>query len=192
MLQAMAVAVASSACGKEVSGESFLLAVGRETHVREFRTRYEIAASLLARESDWQRIADRLGHAQTALGSVVTAAYCFAKHADDFEQAVVTALSLGGNASSIGAMTGAISGARLGTGAIPRRWCEKLEQGVISVDSMRALARGCLHRSQTHAHAQNSAFESKVLYASPSSRVLAKTPRDFYMPNYEVCVRMSV
>eukprot|EP00291_Cryptomonas_curvata_P025643 CAMPEP_0172174232 /NCGR_PEP_ID=MMETSP1050-20130122/13534_1 /TAXON_ID=233186 /ORGANISM="Cryptomonas curvata, Strain CCAP979/52" /LENGTH=337 /DNA_ID=CAMNT_0012846153 /DNA_START=97 /DNA_END=1107 /DNA_ORIENTATION=+ len=28
-------------------------------------------------------------------------------------------------------------------------------------------------------------FESKVLYASPSSRVLAKTPRDFYMPNYE-------
>ena len=30
-----------------------------------------------------------------------------------------------------------------------------------------------------------SVFESKVLYASPSSRVLAKTPRDFYMPNYE-------
>ena len=28
-------------------------------------------------------------------------------------------------------------------------------------------------------------FENKVLYASPSSRVLAKTPRDFYMPNYE-------
>ena len=28
-------------------------------------------------------------------------------------------------------------------------------------------------------------FESKILYASPSSRVLAKTPRDFYMPNYE-------
>lgn len=30
-----------------------------------------------------------------------------------------------------------------------------------------------------------SLFESKVLYASPTSRVLTKTPRDFYMPNYE-------
>lgn len=30
-----------------------------------------------------------------------------------------------------------------------------------------------------------SLFESKVLYASPTSRILAKTPRDFYMPNYE-------
>ena len=28
-------------------------------------------------------------------------------------------------------------------------------------------------------------FENKVLYASPSNRVLTKTPRDFYMPNYE-------
>ena len=24
-----------------------------------------------------------------------------------------------------------------------------------------------------------------MLYASPSNRVLSKTPRDFYMPNYE-------
>ena len=30
-----------------------------------------------------------------------------------------------------------------------------------------------------------SMFEGKVLYASPTSRVLTKTPRDFYMPNYE-------
>ena len=30
-----------------------------------------------------------------------------------------------------------------------------------------------------------SLLESKVLYASPTSRVLTKTPRDFYMPNYE-------
>lgn len=30
-----------------------------------------------------------------------------------------------------------------------------------------------------------SMFESKVLYASPSNRTLTKTPRDFYMPNYE-------
>jgi len=30
-----------------------------------------------------------------------------------------------------------------------------------------------------------SAFENKVVYASPASRTLAKTPKDFYMPSYE-------
>lgn len=140
VLQAMAVAVAASARGKEVSGESFLLAVGRETHVREFRTRYEIAASLLARESDWKRIADRLGNAQTALGSVVTAAYCFARSPASFEDTVTYAVYLAGNTAAIAAMAGAISGAHLGIGAIPPRWTQHLERGAVTVERMRTAA----------------------------------------------------
>lgn len=140
VLQAMAVAVAASAAGKEVSGESFLLAVGRETHVREFRTRYEIAASLLARESDWQRIVDRIGNAQTALGSVVTAAYCFARTPASFEDTVTYAVYLAGNTAAIAAMAGAISGAHLGIGAIPRRWTEHLERGAVTIERLRNVA----------------------------------------------------
>jgi poly(ADP-ribose) glycohydrolase ARH3 len=139
-LQAIAVAVAASARGKEVSGESFLLAVGRETHVREFRTRYEIAASLLARESEWKRIADRLGNAPTALGSVVTAAYCFARSPGSFEETVTYAIYLAGNTAAIAAMAGAISGAHLGMGAIPTRWTQHLEHGVVTLERMRTAA----------------------------------------------------
>jgi len=140
VLQAVAVAVAASARGKEVSGESFLLAIGRETQVREFRKRYEIAASLLARASDWKRIADRLGNAQTALGSVVTAAYCFARSPGSFEDTVAYAVYLAGNTAAIAAMAGAISGAHLGIGAIPARWTQHLEHGRVTLERMRAAA----------------------------------------------------
>jgi len=140
-LQAIAVAVAASARDKEVSGESFLLAIGRETHVREFRTRYEIAASLLARESEWKRIADRLGNAQTALGSVVTAAYCFARSPKSFEETVAYAVYLAGNTAAIASMAGAISGAHLGIGGIPTRWTQHLERGPVTVERMRLAAQ---------------------------------------------------
>jgi poly(ADP-ribose) glycohydrolase ARH3 len=141
VLQATAVAVAASARGKDVSGESFLLAIGRETHMREFRKRYEIAASLLARESPWKRIADRLGNAQTALGSVVTAAYCFARSPASFEETVTYAVYLAGNTAAIAAMAGAISGAHLGIDAIPKRWTERLEHGRVTIERIRIAAR---------------------------------------------------
>lgn len=139
-LQAAAVAVAASAAGHGISGESFLLAIGRETSVREYRKRYEIAASLLARDSDWNRIVERLGNATTALGSVVTAAYCFARSPQSFESSVSYAVFLAGNTASIAAMTGAISGAYLGVSAIPPRWRDALENGKVSAARLHDLA----------------------------------------------------
>ena len=44
----------------------------------------------------------------------------------DFETAIVTAVNLGGKADTIGAMVGALAGARLGFGAIPSRWLDNL------------------------------------------------------------------
>ncbi|MGB9921103.1 MAG: ADP-ribosylglycohydrolase family protein [Moorellales bacterium] len=43
------------------------------------------------------------------------------------KEVVVEAASLGGDADTIAAMTGAISGAWLGIGAIPEEWAAKLE-----------------------------------------------------------------
>lgn len=139
-LQATAVAVAASAAGKEISGESFLLAIGRESNVREYRKRYEIAAALLSRETEWKRIVDRLGNSRAALGSVVTAAYCFARNPASFAGAVAFAVYLAGNASAIAAMTGAISGAYLGVEAIPAHWRAGLERGAVSPERLRDLA----------------------------------------------------
>ncbi|EDM75825.1 probable ADP-ribosylglycohydrolase [Plesiocystis pacifica SIR-1] len=44
----------------------------------------------------------------------------------EFERAVITAVNLGGDADTIGAMVGAIQGARRGLGQIPERWLDGL------------------------------------------------------------------
>jgi poly(ADP-ribose) glycohydrolase ARH3 len=141
VLHAIGVAVAASAAGQELSPEGFLLSVGREATMREYRTRYEIAAALTVRETEWKRVVERLGNTQSALGSVVTAAYCFARSPASFEETVAFAVYLAGNTASIAAMAGALSGAYLGYRAIPIRWVEKLERGPVSPERLRGLAQ---------------------------------------------------
>ena len=50
-----------------------------------------------------------------------------ALHPDDYEAAIGLALWQGGDTDTIGAMTGAISGARLGSDAIPSQALDHLE-----------------------------------------------------------------
>jgi poly(ADP-ribose) glycohydrolase ARH3 len=78
-------------------------------------------------EQDRAKVASELGHGIEAFDSVPTAIYSFLTHAQSFAEAVVYAISLGGDTDTIGAMTGAISGAYLGVGAIPQLWKEQLE-----------------------------------------------------------------
>jgi len=72
-------------------------------------------------------VIDFLGNGVEAFKSVPTAVHCFLRHPDCFEEAVVEAVSLGGDTDTIASMTGAISGAWLGIEAIPEKWAEKLE-----------------------------------------------------------------
>jgi poly(ADP-ribose) glycohydrolase ARH3 len=65
---------------------------------------------------------------EAAFNSVPTAVYSFLR-ADSFKDAVVYAVSLGGDTDTIAAMTGAISGAYYGEGGIPEEWEKKLEEG---------------------------------------------------------------
>jgi poly(ADP-ribose) glycohydrolase ARH3 len=78
-------------------------------------------------QSDKDRVVRELGHGIEAFNSVPTAIYAFLSQHGFFVPAVLGAVSLGGDADTIGAMTGAISGAYLGAGAIPARWRAKLE-----------------------------------------------------------------
>ena len=43
-----------------------------------------------------------------------------------FEQALISAVNLGGDADTVGAVTGALAGAKWGERAIPTRWLEPL------------------------------------------------------------------
>jgi len=139
-LHATAVACAFNARDKPIDPAGFLLMVGKEAGMREFRERYESAARAVERELDAQRVIDILGNGKSALGSVATAAYCFARHRESFEHAVAGALALGGAASRIAAMTGAIAGAYLGLEAIPKRWREGLEGERIGGHTMGEIA----------------------------------------------------
>ncbi|WP_041304129.1 ADP-ribosylglycohydrolase family protein [Kyrpidia tusciae] len=48
--------------------------------------------------------------------------------AENFEDAVVRAVNLGGDADTIGAIAGGLAGIFWGVEAIPRRWLEKLSR----------------------------------------------------------------
>lgn len=49
-------------------------------------------------------------------------------HADSFESALITVVNQGGDADTIGAVTGAIAGARYGLSGIPGRWLTPLKE----------------------------------------------------------------
>ncbi len=77
-----------------------------------------------------RKVARALGVGFTAPDSVPTAIFSFLIHHSSFEDAVVFAVNLGGDADTIGAMCGAVAGAYLGIEAIPDRWLDALEDGV--------------------------------------------------------------
>lgn len=49
-------------------------------------------------------------------------------HTDDLESALIRAVNLGGETDSIGAVTGALSGAAYGVGAIPDKWIDFIDE----------------------------------------------------------------
>ncbi|HUU65189.1 MAG TPA: ADP-ribosylglycohydrolase family protein [Dehalococcoidales bacterium] len=81
----------------------------------------------LLRQSDKTRVVLELGNGIEAFNSVPAAIYSFLSQPHSFARAVFLAISLGGDTDTIGAMTGAISGAYLGFDAIPYKWRDKLE-----------------------------------------------------------------
>jgi ADP-ribosyl-[dinitrogen reductase] hydrolase len=62
------------------------------------------------------------------------ALFCF-MNAGSFEDAVISAVNLGGDADTVGACCGALAGACWGMGAIPERWLRDLEgySGILSM-----------------------------------------------------------
>lgn len=74
---------------------------------------------------------------QVALYEGVTAA--------DAESAIVRAVNRGGDADTIGAVAGAVAGARFGASALPDRWLDALE----AADELRRLGNELVHLTPT-------------------------------------------
>jgi len=99
---------------------------------------------LLNKDVTKKEIISELGNGEAAFNSVPTAIYSFLRF-DHFEDSVTYAVSLGGDTDTIGAMTGAISGAYYGEGAIPNEWVEKLEEGEKGKSYIKRLAEELYH-----------------------------------------------
>lgn len=95
----------------------------------EFRNRLDCMERLLESAPSRKEVIFQLGNDFRATHSVCTAIYAFLRYPDSFEEALVYAVNLGGDTDTIGAMTGAISGAYHGKQGIPSRWLDRLEDG---------------------------------------------------------------
>ncbi|MDH5623604.1 MAG: ADP-ribosylglycohydrolase family protein [Candidatus Bathyarchaeota archaeon] len=128
-IQACAVALAVTADpSSELDSHRFLRKLKDFTPNELYKRKLERAWELLG-EKNKVKVARELGNGVEAYNSVLTAIYCFLRNWVSFEDSVLYAVSLGGDTDTIGAMTGAISGAFHGVEAIPERWKSGLEKG---------------------------------------------------------------
>ena len=126
-LQAYAIALATqSDPSSAFQGGEFLRRLTDFIKHEVYKQKLKSVEELLG-EKDRSKVVAELGHGIEAFNSVPTAIYSFLSHPSSFEEAVIYAISLGGDTDTIGAMTGAISGAYLGIEAIPSKWQERLE-----------------------------------------------------------------
>ena len=129
-LQACAVALAVNLeTSRAFAPEEFLAKLCAFIHNVVYKQKLARIRMLL-NETDRARVVAELGNGIEAFNSVPTAIYSFLLHPSSFEDAILFAVSLGGDTDTIGAMTGAISGAYLGIGSIPDKWWGKLENGL--------------------------------------------------------------
>jgi poly(ADP-ribose) glycohydrolase ARH3 len=126
-LQAYAVALAVGLePGKAFDSQGFLSRLGELTQHETYKKKLESVAMLLG-EADKAKAVAELGNGVEAFNSVPTAIYSFLSHPDSLKEAILFAVSLGGDTDTIAAMTGAIAGAYLGVDAVPNKWRMKLE-----------------------------------------------------------------
>ena len=128
VLQAAAVALAvRSGDGSPLDPGEFLGALRGLASQAVYIGKLEAIERLLKEGPDPGRVVLELGNGIEAFNSVPTAIFSFLANRDSFEGAVLYAVGLGGDSDTIGAMTGAISGAYLGAKALPRSWLAELE-----------------------------------------------------------------
>jgi len=125
-LQACAIALVTSLQPQAFDTGNFLAKIMDFAQDEVYKQKLNRIEELLSRP-DKTRAVIELGNGIEAFNSVPAAIYSFLVHPDSFARAVLYAISLGGDTDTIGAMTGAISGAYLGIESIPASWRNKLE-----------------------------------------------------------------
>lgn len=87
----------------------------------------KIGYSFEKRDEKPDKVFAELGTSYLVYETVPSAFYCFSGHFEEPEKAIIEAANAGGDTDSIACITGALSGARHGIDAFPKRWIEGLE-----------------------------------------------------------------
>lgn len=87
---------------------------------------------------------DALAPLGFVLHTLACAFWCFLR-TESLEEAVVTAVNLGGDTDTIGAVTGALAGAHYGAEAIPARWRE----AILAREAIEGVARALCEAAPT-------------------------------------------
>lgn len=125
-LQACAVALAVLADPGDIRTTEFLGTLRMFAKPGPYQDKLKTIIEMVGAEPTREEVVAQLGTGASSLESVSTAIYAFLSHRD-FKSAVIYAVSLGGDADTIGAMTGAIAGACYGIEGIPSQWRETVE-----------------------------------------------------------------
>lgn len=119
------------------------------TELPELRSKLEALKEHLKKNKQPADVADAFGWQRgvsTAMvPTVVMATYCWLRSPGDFEQAVLAAIALGGDSSSLGAITGGLVGAYRGFDAIPSDLYRRLGGTPHGADWITALAERFSH-----------------------------------------------
>ena len=104
-----------------------------------FKIKLEAIERCLERASSPHESAREIGNGSDALEAIPAALFSVMRNSHSFVDAVLGAVSMGGDADTIGAMAGAIAGARFGIQGIPPEWLVQLENGIEGKDFIAAL-----------------------------------------------------
>ena len=127
-LQALSVGLAVGKDPKEgIDKQNFIKRLSEFIDENIYLEKLELIRSLVEKNIDKRKVIKDLGNGVEAYNSVPTALYSFLSNSGNFRDSVAYGISLGGDADTIGAMTGAISGAYHGKKGIPKDWKSKLE-----------------------------------------------------------------
>jgi len=127
-IQAKAVSLAVRLpAGGSFSPGPFLDELERFARTGEFKRRLRLIRELLLAGTPDPDAARALGKTVAVHESLPFSIYCFAKYPGSFRDCIYCAVLNGGDRDTMGAMAGALSGARLGVESLPGRWREKLE-----------------------------------------------------------------
>ena len=127
-IQALAVAQAVKLDStKEFRPEEFVGYLIDSARTSEIREKLQLLEKLLTKDILPAIAAKQLGRSVAVHESLPFAIYSFLRFPSSFEDCLYCAIMQGGDRDSLGAMAGAISGAYLGSEAIPLSWRTKLE-----------------------------------------------------------------